>query len=100
MDDAVGSIKEQIKRWKAHCSYTRIEPHPMHLEVPTKRAFNTYYSGWKGSFSGFSVEPDLGLVASKDYGPFMQDGDEVVAWPSEDEVDEDDEDGGDTPADS
>ncbi|KAK1589424.1 hypothetical protein Q3G72_033930 [Acer saccharum] len=60
MDNAVGSIKEQIKRWKAHCCYTRTDPHPMHLEVPTKRAFNTYYSGRKGSFSGSGAEPDLG----------------------------------------
>ena len=96
----MGSIKEQIKRWKAHYRYTRTDPHPMHLEVPTKRAFNTYYFGRKGSFFGFSAEPDLGPVTGRDYGPFMPDGDEVVIWPSKDEADEDDEDGGDASADT
>ena len=96
----MGSIKEQIKHWKAHCHYTRTNPHPMHLEVLTRRAFNTYYSGPKGSFSGSGVEPDLGPVAGKDYGPFMSDGDEVVVWPSEDEAEEDDEYGGNAPADT
>ncbi|KAK0580783.1 hypothetical protein LWI29_006169 [Acer saccharum] len=71
MASRVGSIKEQRKRWKAHCHYNRTEPHPMHLEIPSKRAFNTYYSGQKGSFSGFGAEPDLGLVAGRDYGHFM-----------------------------
>ncbi|KAK0578949.1 hypothetical protein LWI29_018937 [Acer saccharum] len=94
MDNVMGSIKEQIKRWKAHCRYTRTDPHPMHLEVPTKRVFNTYYFGRKGSFSRSGVEPDLGPVTGSDYGPFMPDGDEVVFWPSEDEAKEDDEDGG------
>ncbi|KAK0573562.1 hypothetical protein LWI29_009920 [Acer saccharum] len=78
MASGVGSIKEQRKRWKAHCRYTRTEPHPMHLEIPSKRAFNTYYSDQKGSFSGSSAEPDLGLITSRDYGPFMSDGDEEV----------------------
>ncbi|KAK0588297.1 hypothetical protein LWI29_037420 [Acer saccharum] len=45
MANGVGSIKEQIKRWKAHCRYNRTKPHPMHLEIPSKRVFNTYYSG-------------------------------------------------------
>ncbi|KAK0579175.1 hypothetical protein LWI29_022239 [Acer saccharum] len=65
MDSAVGSIKEQRKRWKADCRYMRTEPHPMHLEVPNKRAFNTYYFGQKGSFSGSGVEPDLGPIAGR-----------------------------------
>ena len=64
MDNVVGSIKEQIKQWKAHCRYRRTEPHPMHLEVPTKRAFNTQYSGRNGSFTGSGNEPDLGLVSN------------------------------------
>ncbi|KAK1588237.1 hypothetical protein Q3G72_021207 [Acer saccharum] len=71
MDNAMGSIKEQIKHWKAHCRYSRIEPHPMHLEVPTKRAFNTYYSGKKGSLSSSGDESDMGLISGRDYGPFM-----------------------------
>ncbi|KAK1576572.1 hypothetical protein Q3G72_015021 [Acer saccharum] len=96
MASAVGSIKEQRQRWKAHCCYTRTEPHPMHLEIPSKHAFNTYYSGQKGSFSGSSAEPDLGPVAGRDYGPFMPGGDEKVVWPSEDEI-EDDEDSEDPP---
>ncbi|KAK0601718.1 hypothetical protein LWI29_026850 [Acer saccharum] len=97
MASEVGSIKEQRKRWKAHCHYNRTEPHPMHLEIPSKRAFNTYYSDQKGSFSGSSVEPDLGPVAGRDYRPFMPDGDEEVIWPSEEEI-EDDEDSEDPPA--
>ncbi|KAK0599479.1 hypothetical protein LWI29_005681 [Acer saccharum] len=97
MASEVGSIKEQRKRWKAHCHYNRTEPHPMHLEIPSKRAFNTYYSGQKGSFSGSSVEPNLGPVAGRDYRPFMPDGDEEVIWPSEEEI-EDDEDSEDPPA--
>ncbi|KAK0606564.1 hypothetical protein LWI29_000692 [Acer saccharum] len=71
--------------------FDRTEPHPMHLEIPSKRAFNTYYSGQKGSFFGFGAEPDLGSVAGRDYGPFMPDGDEEVTWPSEEEI-EDEED--------
>ncbi|KAK0580421.1 hypothetical protein LWI29_001793 [Acer saccharum] len=97
MTRGVGSIKEQIKRWKAHCRYNRTEPHPMHLEIPSKRAFNTYYSGQKGSFSGSGAEPDLGHVAGKDYRPFMPDGDEEVTWPSEEEI-EDEEDSEGPPA--
>ncbi|KAK0570834.1 hypothetical protein LWI29_007215 [Acer saccharum] len=96
MASAMGSIKEQRKRWKAHCRYTRTEPYPMHLEIPSKRAFNTYYSGQKGSFSNCGVEPNLGPVAGRDYGPFMPDGDEEIVWPSEDEI-EDDKDSEDPP---
>lgn len=69
----------------------------MHLEVPNKRAFNTYNFGQKGSFSGSGSEPDLGPVAGRDYEPFMPDGDEEVHWPSEDEI-KDDEDREDPPA--
>ncbi|KAK0588977.1 hypothetical protein LWI29_007964 [Acer saccharum] len=97
MASGVGSIKEQIKRWKAHCRYNRTEPHPMHLEIPSKRVFNTYYFGQNGSFSGFSAEPDLGPVAGRDYGSFMPDGDEEVTWPSEEEI-EDEEDSEGPPA--
>ncbi|KAK0588698.1 hypothetical protein LWI29_004319 [Acer saccharum] len=97
MASGVGSIKEQIKRWKAHCRYNRTEPHPMHLEIPSKRAFNTYYSGQKGSFSGSGAEPDLGLVAGRDYESFMPDGDEEVTWPSKVEI-EDEEDNEGPPA--
>ncbi|KAK0579697.1 hypothetical protein LWI29_029888 [Acer saccharum] len=71
MANGVDSIKDQMRRWKAHCRYNRTEPHPMHLEIPSKRAFNTYYSGQKGSFSGSGTEPDLGPVAGRDYEPFM-----------------------------
>ena len=91
MADGVGSIKDQIKRWRAHCRYNRTDPHPMHLEIPSKRAFNTYYSGQKGSFSGSGAEPDLGPIAGRDYEPFMPEGDEEVIWPSEEEM-EDEED--------
>ncbi|KAK0608603.1 hypothetical protein LWI29_033222 [Acer saccharum] len=49
-----------------------------------------------GSFSGSGAEPDLGPVAGRDYGPFMPDGDEEVIWPSEEEI-EDDEDSEDPP---
>ncbi|KAK0571820.1 hypothetical protein LWI29_022029 [Acer saccharum] len=97
MASGVDSIKEQIKRWKAHCRYNRTEPHPMHLEIPSKRAFNTYYSGQKGSFSGSGAEPDLGPVAGRDYGPFMPDGDEEVTWPSKEKI-EDEEDSESPPA--
>ena len=99
MESAMGSVKKQIKRWKAYCRYTRTEPHPMHLEVPTKRAFNTYYSGKKGSLNGSGDEPYLGPVTGQDYGPFMPEGDEEIVWPSEDEVD-DEEDNEGPPADS
>ncbi|KAK0572997.1 hypothetical protein LWI29_001633 [Acer saccharum] len=91
MASGVGSIKEQIKRWRAHCRYNRTDPHPMHLEIPSKRAFNTYYSGQKGSFSSSGAEPDLGPVAGRDYEPFMPEEDEEVTWPSEEEM-EDEED--------
>ena len=96
MDSAVRSVKRQLKRWKAHCRYTRTEPHPMHLEIPTKRAFSTYYSGQKGSFTRSGCEPDLGPVSGRDYSSFMPEGDEEIAWPSEDEID-DEEDSGDAP---
>ncbi|KAK0608668.1 hypothetical protein LWI29_034048 [Acer saccharum] len=97
MASGVGLIKEQIKRWKAHCHYNRTEPHRMHLEIPSKRAFNTYYSGQKGSFSGSSAKPDLGPVAERDYEPFMPNGDEEVTRPSEEEI-EDEEDSEGPPA--
>ena len=90
MDRAVNTIKGERKLWKAHCRYTRTEPHPMHLEVPTKSAFNTYYSGIKGNVVGLGVEPDLGPVAGRDYGPYMPTEDEDLVWPSEDEIDEED----------
>ena len=98
MEFAVGSIKEQIKRWKAHCRYTRTESHPMHLEVPTKHAFNTYYSGRKGSFTGSDNEPNLGPVYARDDGSFMPEGDEEIVWPSEDKIDDEEDDGDDSPA--
>ncbi|KAK0607586.1 hypothetical protein LWI29_017068 [Acer saccharum] len=82
---------------KALRRFDRTEPHPMHLEIPSKRAFNTYYSGQNGSFSGFGAEPDLGPVAGRDYEPFMPDGDEEVTWPSEEEI-EDEEDNEGPPA--
>ncbi|KAK0606535.1 hypothetical protein LWI29_000268 [Acer saccharum] len=97
MANGVDSIKDQMKRWKAHCRYNRTEPHPMHLEIPSKRAFNTYYSGQKGSFSGSGAEPDLGPVAGRDYEPFMPTEDEAVIWPSEEEI-EDEEDSEGPPA--
>ncbi|KAK1580982.1 hypothetical protein Q3G72_001883 [Acer saccharum] len=76
---------------KALRRFDRTDPHPMHLEIPSKRAFNTYYSGQKGSFSGSGAEPDLGPVAGRDYEPFMPEEDEEVTWPSEEEM-EDEED--------
>ncbi|KAK0581189.1 hypothetical protein LWI29_011150 [Acer saccharum] len=82
---------------KALKCFDRTEPHPMHLEIPSKRAFNTYYSGQKGSFSGSGAEPDLGLVAGRDYEPFMPKRDEEVTWPSEEEF-EDEEDSEGPPA--
>ncbi|KAK0577614.1 hypothetical protein LWI29_035816 [Acer saccharum] len=97
MAHGVDSIKDQMKRWKAHCRYNRTEPHPMHLEIPSKRAFNTYYSGQKGSFSGSGVEPDLGPIAGRDYEPFMPTEDEAVIWPSDEEI-EDEEDSEGPPA--
>ena len=67
----------------------------MHLEVPTKRAFKTYYSGQKRSITSVGVEPDLGPVPGRDYGPFMPTDDEEIIWPSEDEIeDEADDEGG------
>ncbi|KAK0592892.1 hypothetical protein LWI29_027323 [Acer saccharum] len=82
---------------KALKRFDRTEPHPIHLEIPSKRAFNTYYSGQKGSFSGSGAEPDLGPVAGRDYGHFMPDGDEEVTWPSKEEI-EDEEDSEGPPA--
>ncbi|KAK0601946.1 hypothetical protein LWI29_028944 [Acer saccharum] len=97
MANGVDSIKDQMRRWKAHCRYNRTEPHPMHLEIPSKCAFNTYYSGQKGSFSGSGAEPDLGPVAGRDYEPFMPTEDEAVIWPSDEEI-EDEEDSEGPPA--
>ncbi|KAK0592059.1 hypothetical protein LWI29_012594 [Acer saccharum] len=97
MAHGVDSIKDQMRRWKAHCRYNRTEPHPMHLEIPSKRTFNTYYSGQKGSFSGSGAEPDLGPVAGRDYEPFMPTEDEAVIWPSDEEI-EDEEDSEGPPA--
>ncbi|KAK0604503.1 hypothetical protein LWI29_016301 [Acer saccharum] len=97
MANGMDSIKDQMKRWKAHCCYNRTEPHPMHLEIPSKRSFNTYYSGQKGSFSGSGAEPDLGPVAGRDYEPFMPTEDEAVIWPSDEEI-EDEEDSEGPPA--
>ncbi|KAK0576713.1 hypothetical protein LWI29_022274 [Acer saccharum] len=97
MAHGVDSIKDQMRRWKAHCRYNRTEPHPMHLEIPNKRTFNTYYSGQKGSFSGSGAEPDLGPVAGRDYEPFMPTEDEAVIWPSDEEI-EDEEDSEGPPA--
>ncbi|KAK0572445.1 hypothetical protein LWI29_031558 [Acer saccharum] len=76
---------------KALRRFDRTDPHPMHLEIPSKRAFNTYYSGQKGSFSGLGAEPDLGPIAGRDYEPFMPEEDEEVIWPSKEEM-EDEED--------
>ncbi|KAK0593801.1 hypothetical protein LWI29_011015 [Acer saccharum] len=97
MAHGVDSIKDQMRRWKAHCRYNQTEPHPMHLQIPSKRAFNTYYSGQKGSFSGSGAEPDLGPVAGRDYEPFMPTEDEAVIWPSDEEI-EDEEDSEGPPA--
>ncbi|KAK0593761.1 hypothetical protein LWI29_028085 [Acer saccharum] len=97
MANGVDSIKDQMKRWKAHYRYNRTEPHPMNLEIPSKRAFNTYYSGQKGSFSGSGAEPDLGPVTGRDYEPFMPTEDEAVIWPSDEEI-EDEEDSEGPPA--
>ena len=66
----------------------------MHLEVPTKRAFNKYYSGQKRSITGLRVEPDLGPVPGRDYGPFMPADDEEIVWPSEYEIEDEADDGG------
>ncbi|KAK0582570.1 hypothetical protein LWI29_027180 [Acer saccharum] len=82
---------------KALRRFDRTEPHPMHLEIPSKRAFNTYYSGQKGSFSGSGAEPDLGPVAGRDYEPFMPMEDEEIIWPSDEEI-EDKEDSEGPPA--
>ena len=98
MDGAVRSVKSQLKLWKAYCRYTQTEPLPMHLEIPTKRAFNTYYSSQKGSFTGSGAEPNLGPVAGRDYTPFMPKGDEEVVWPSEDKVSNEEEDDGGIPS--
>ncbi|KAK0599195.1 hypothetical protein LWI29_003133 [Acer saccharum] len=97
MANGMDSIKDQMRRWKAHCHYNKTEPHPTHLEIPSKRAFNTYYSGQKGSFSGSGAEPDLGPVAGRDYEPFMPTEDEEVIWPSDEEI-EDKEDSEGPPA--
>jgi hypothetical protein len=95
MKSAVETIKRERKMWRAHCRFNRTEPHPMHLEVPSKRAFNTYYSGQKGCITGLGVEPDLGPVPGRDYGPFMPADDEEIVWPSDDEIeDEADDEGG------
>ena len=101
----MSSIKEQIKRWKAHCRYTRTDPHPMHLKIPSRRAFNTYFSCRKGNFYGSGAKPHLGPMTGRDYESFMPEEDEVVVWPSEDEIGDDDEDdgegdGGDAPIDT
>ena len=69
----------------------------MHLEVPTKHGFNTYYSGKKGSLSSSGDELDLGPVSGRDYGPFMLERDAEITWPFEDEV-EDEEDSEGPPA--
>ncbi|KAK1564453.1 hypothetical protein Q3G72_003572 [Acer saccharum] len=53
--------------------------------------------GQKGSFSGSSAEPDLGPVAGRDYEPFMPMEDEEVIWPSDEEI-EDEEDSEGPPA--
>ena len=50
----------------------------MHLEIPTRCAFNTYFSSRKGNFSGSRAEPDLGHVTGRDYESFMSEEDEVV----------------------
>ncbi|KAK0580077.1 hypothetical protein LWI29_036032 [Acer saccharum] len=49
------------------------------------------------SFSGSGAEPDLGPVAGRDYEPFMPIEDEEVIWPSEEEI-EDEEDSEGPPA--
>ena len=87
----MGSIKDRIKRWKAHCRYIRAKPHPMHLEVPTKRAFNTSYSGKKGSLISTGDVPDLGPVSGRDYESLKPVGVEEIAWPSKDEIEDDEE---------
>ncbi|KAK0587795.1 hypothetical protein LWI29_029078 [Acer saccharum] len=50
-----------------------------------------------GSFSGSGAEPDLGPVAGRDYKPFMPMEDEEVIWPSDEEI-EDEEDSEGPPA--
>ncbi|KAK0599407.1 hypothetical protein LWI29_005015 [Acer saccharum] len=53
--------------------------------------------GSEGQLFGSGAEPDLGLVAGRDYEPFMPDRDEEVTWPSEEEI-EDEEDSKGPPA--
>ncbi|KAK0587621.1 hypothetical protein LWI29_025913 [Acer saccharum] len=97
MAHGVDSIKDQMKRWKAHCRYNRTEPHPMHLEIPSKRALTLTTRVRRAAFSGSGAEPDLGPVAGRDYEPFMPTEDEAVIWPSDEEI-EDEEDSEGPPA--
>ena len=56
--------------------------------------------GQKGCITGLGVEPDLGPVPGRDYGPFMPGDDEEIVWPSEDKIEDatDDEGGPSTAA--
>ncbi|KAK4856246.1 hypothetical protein QYF36_015660 [Acer negundo] len=54
------------------------DPHPMHLEIPSKSAFNKYYSGKKESLTSTGGEPDLGPITGRDYEPFMPVEDEEI----------------------
>ncbi|KAK3228696.1 hypothetical protein Dsin_000577 [Dipteronia sinensis] len=78
MDGAVDAIKDQMKMWRAHCRYQRIEPYHIYLGVPTKRAFITYYSGKKGIIFSSGKESDFGTVSGNHYGPRMPEGDKKV----------------------
>ena len=40
------------------------------------------------------MEPDLGPVPGRDYGPFMQADDEEIVWPSKDKIEDEADDGG------
>ncbi|KAK0605540.1 hypothetical protein LWI29_027929 [Acer saccharum] len=54
----------------------------------SKRAFNTYYSGQKGSFSGSGAEPDLGPVADRIMGLSCRMGTKKLPGLLEEEIEE------------
>ncbi|KAK1587115.1 hypothetical protein Q3G72_009687 [Acer saccharum] len=48
----------------------------------------------KRSLTSTGNDPDLGPVSGRDYGSFMPTGDEEIAWPFEDEIDDEEDSGG------
>ena len=70
-----------MKVWRAYCRSKVKAPHPMHLEMPTKKAFSTFHACQKAGIDG--EEPDVRPMPGWDYSTWMDDADDEIVWPSD-----------------